>query len=368
MRYCENQINDTAKNGIDVIKVFVSFLVLSPFRLIGAITKRVVFLGEYTSKLITGMIIFNTVLIVSQLLNSLLISKHFVIFEGTVPLLAMIISLVMCIALSIVINKFRYPINLGKVKNTEVPESSKEEALEKINIIHPESNIKTMDDMEDLDSIIDDEDDDEEVSIDLEDITYDNGPVSFMSMTDEEFLNNYTDKEVKSMLKSPKIDIAPIVNTMNKLDPRAMLEKAKAAYSESVGFSDTDVEDCFSLEQKMVSLTECLNAHIDKEREKLGKLDEDTKEYREYMRSDIFKLVDMGMGSQEQKEYAERIMNKKLDKERAHKARVKEKVSNGTYSLEFYNKFIIDFRTGSVCRKDGKPIIGTDGITIDTEF
>ena len=148
MKYSENSVDKKLEGGPAELVVFLVTLILfAPFRIVSEIFKRVLLIGaDNIRKLVLTSAIINIVVFVLASLNSLVVTRRFEIFNGNLPLLSVLGSLLLNIGVLLVLPRFSIPVSLDKLKNKE--KDSKVESIK-----------------EDFDSVSDEEEKEEEIEI-----------------------------------------------------------------------------------------------------------------------------------------------------------------------------------------------------------
>lgn len=119
MKYSENSVDKKLEGGPAELVVFIVTLILfAPFRIVSEIFKRVLLLGsDNIRKLLLTSAIINIAVFVLASVNSLVVTRNFEIFNGNLPLLSILGSLLMNIGVLFVLPRFSIPVSLNRLEN-----------------------------------------------------------------------------------------------------------------------------------------------------------------------------------------------------------------------------------------------------------
>lgn len=216
LKYFEGNQNFDDKQVVGLSQ-FVRFLlvstVLSPFRLLSEISKKILFTGEELSKFLVTCLYINLFLSVYSVSTSLLIHKGFAMYGNLLPLPSLVISFVVFFLLYSLSSNLDVYMDFEHVN---VDKSVVEESVDKIKDVYKFDD----DEGESLDFLeIEGEDLEDNSYVDkiVEDIVVDSG----VELNDEIKLkleNLAESFKVDHELFSPEINIASLYNSENKLD------------------------------------------------------------------------------------------------------------------------------------------------------
>lgn len=128
MRYTDREPRPYENpSPVQSIKYNVLLVLLAPFRLIGTISKRAIFLGDNTKELVMAQIIILTAMVLGTTVWDFLISHNFVLFDGFLPLVSIIVGLCLSIGAYYLVEYYKVDINLEALKDFD-----KDQALDSI--------------------------------------------------------------------------------------------------------------------------------------------------------------------------------------------------------------------------------------------
>ena len=166
MRYSEKNFDREVHNVSQMIFYIMFTVLAAPIRLTSEIGKKIIFLGRFTSKLFLTTIMMNLIVVLIYVTYSVIVSKQLLLYGGTVSLITLSVSLVLVIACSVVVNKYRYDLDLDSqeedlvdledaIYNTEEPKNpDKLERIEKVDSIDYKEEITDETEYEDSDDLL----------------------------------------------------------------------------------------------------------------------------------------------------------------------------------------------------------------------
>ena len=131
MKYTKYILEREITNPIQSILFLTTFILFAPYRFLSEMFKRILFLGEYTRKVLISCLVMNLSLFILVVSRDIAVLHRINLFHGVLSIGSLIVSLLLTMFVFILFVNSNYPVNLNKVKDLD-----KDTEVEKIENLH----------------------------------------------------------------------------------------------------------------------------------------------------------------------------------------------------------------------------------------
>lgn len=120
MKYTKYVLDREITNPIQSILFITTFIIFAPYRFLSEMFKRILFLGEYTRKVLIACLALNLVLLIVVVSKDISLYRGVNLFHGSLSIGSLSVSLLINLGLFTLFTNTNYPINLNKVSEVDL--------------------------------------------------------------------------------------------------------------------------------------------------------------------------------------------------------------------------------------------------------